>query len=152
MRSGPFARRRQAKKDDKELGHGLWRQAHDRFQRSLDRYWQIIETDHTGSGSEKLSLEERNGLIHAGNLLVEQAQRVRAVCVAARAHYGEQDMNIPAGASEIHRGLSKAANDLATTAQAAAMFRQGQTDVLTIGRRAQRVLDAVETTEKALHQ
>ena len=40
---GPFARFRQERADDRELGTGLWRRAHDRLGRALDRYWQVLE-------------------------------------------------------------------------------------------------------------
>ena len=40
---GPFARFRQERADDRELGTGLWRRAHDRLSRALDRYWQVLE-------------------------------------------------------------------------------------------------------------
>ena len=39
---GPFARFRQSRSDDRELGTGLWRRAHDRFVRAMDRYWQVL--------------------------------------------------------------------------------------------------------------
>ena len=40
---GFFAAARQGRKDDAELGKGLWRRAHDRFHRGLDRYHQVLE-------------------------------------------------------------------------------------------------------------
>src|SRR5690625_1562821 len=143
MKPGPFARRRQAKKLDAELGHLLWRQAHDRFARSLDRYWQIVESEQ-GSAVSK---EEHNGLVNAGNALVDALATVRAICAEARSRYGEHELNVPAGADETHRMMSRAANDLAVTAQAAAMYRRGQADVLSVGRRAKKVLETVTTAE-----
>ena len=43
MRRGPFARMRQARADERELGTGLWRRDHDRFVRALDRCWQVLQ-------------------------------------------------------------------------------------------------------------
>ena len=40
---GFFSAARQGRKDDAELGKGLWRRAHDRFHRGLDRYHQVLE-------------------------------------------------------------------------------------------------------------
>ena len=40
---GFFSAARQGRKDDAELGKGLWRRAHDRFTRGLDRYHQVLE-------------------------------------------------------------------------------------------------------------
>lgn len=146
MKPGPFARRRQAKKLDHQLGNLLWRQTHDRFARSLDRYWQIIEPDQRGT----ISQEELNGLVNAGNVLTEALETVREICVTARQRFGEHDLDVPAGADEIHRMISRAANDLAATAQAAAMFKRGQTDIYTVGRRAEKVLESVSAAQKVL--
>lgn len=141
--AGPFARRRQAKKDDAELGQELWRRCYDRFCRSLDRYWQIVD-DARGSVPQ----DELNGLVNAGNVLTEYIPRVRRLCVEAHRRYPEHGLDIPGDGADIHRHLSRAANDLATTAQSAAMYRLGQTGVLTVGRRAEQVLDHVAAAEK----
>ncbi|WP_022870562.1 hypothetical protein [Yaniella halotolerans] len=139
MKPGPFARRREAKKLDAELGNLLWRQAHDRFARSLDRYWQVVESERTSAVTQ----EEYNGLVNAGNALVDALATVRTICAAARQRYGEQELNVPAGADEVHRMMSRAANDLAATAQAVAMYKRGQANVLSVGRRAEKVLESV---------
>lgn len=143
MQPGPFARRREARKLDAELGSLLWRQAHDRFARSLDRYWQIVESER-GSAVSK---EEFNGLVNAGNALVDALAVVRAICAEARSRYGEHELNVPAGADEIHRMMSRAANDLAATAQAAAMYKRGQANIFSVGRRAEKVLESVAAAE-----
>ena len=142
---GPFARRRQAKRDEQELGTELWRRSHDRFARSLDRYWQVIQE----SGTESLPPEEHNGLVHAGNVLADLLPRVRALCVEARQRFPDQGLQVPGGAAEVHRILSRAANDLATTAQAAAFHRLGQGSLDSVGRRAEKVVDAVAEAEQA---
>lgn len=143
MRLRPFARRREARSLDKELGNQLWRQAHDRFARSLDRYWQIIDPQRPGN----LSQEELNGLMNAGNVLTDTLATVRKICVTAREKFGEHDLDVPNGANDVHRLLSRAANDLAATAQAAAMYKRGQTTIETVGRRAEKVLHTVQEAQ-----
>jgi hypothetical protein len=142
--AGPFARRRQGKKDERELGTELWRRSHDWFVRSLDRYWQVVQEAQAGGSVPQ---DELNGLINAGNVLTDLVPRVRHLCVEAHRLHPEKGMEIPAGASDMHRILSRAANDLATTAQAAAMFRLGQASLDSVGRRAEKVVSAVEEAE-----
>lgn len=146
MKPGPFARRRQAKKLDNQLGNLLWRQAYDRFARSLDRYWQIIEPEQ----QPIISPEEHNGLVNAGNVLTDELDSVREICRLARERFGEHDLDVPAGANDIHRMISRAANDLAATAQAAAMFKRGQADIESVGRRAEKVLESVHAAQQFL--
>ena len=146
MRPRPFARRRAAKKLDKQLGNLLWRQAHDRFARSLDRYWQIVDPQR----STAIAQEELNGLVHAGNALTDAMATVQRICIESRERYGEHDLDVPAGANDIHRLLSRAANDLAATAQAAAMFKRGQASLESVGRRAEKVLESIQSAEHLL--
>ncbi|HEY4536181.1 MAG TPA: hypothetical protein VIG71_09475 [Enteractinococcus sp.] len=146
MRPRPFARRRAAKKLDKQLGNLLWRQAHDRFARSLDRYWQIVDPQR----STAIAQEELNGLVHAGNVLTDAMATVQRICIESRERYGEHDLDVPAGANDIHRLLSRAANDLAATAQAAAMFKRGQASLESVGRRAEKVLESIQSAEHLL--
>lgn len=112
---GLFSTARAARRDAKELGDGVWRRAHDRFGRSLDRVHQVLE------GIEDDDLH--NALIMIANHLAELQDRVRAVCVAAQATSPSTGENIPHDLYAVHRYLSKAANDLATTSQVAAMAR-----------------------------
>lgn len=144
--AGPFARRRQAKKDEKELGSELWRRSHDWFMRSLDRYWHVVQE---AESEGIVPREELNGLVNAGNVLTDLAPRVRQLCVDAHQRHPETGLQIPADYSEVHRILSRAANDLATTAQAAAMFRLGQASLQSVGRRAEKVVVAVQEAEYA---
>ncbi|GAA4770559.1 hypothetical protein [Citricoccus nitrophenolicus] len=144
--AGPFARRRQAKKDEKELGSELWRRSHDWFVRSLDRYWHVVqEAESAGTVPQ----DELNGLVNAGNVLTDLVPRVRHLCVQAHRRYPETGLQIPGEYSQVHRILSRAANDLATTAQAAAMFRLGQASLHSVGRRAEKVVAAVQEAEEA---
>src|SRR5699024_12505038 len=99
MKPGPFARRREAKKLDSELGNLLWRQAHDRFARSLDRYWQVVESERTSP----VGKEEENGLVNAGNALVDARAAVRSICDEARTRCGEHERNVRPGGHEVHR-------------------------------------------------
>lgn len=141
--SGPFARRRQARRNARDLGTGLWRRCHDRFARSLDRYWQVIQEP-----GARVCPEELNGLVNAGNVLADLLPRVRSLCVAARGRFAEHELDIPAEAGEVHRTLSRAANDLATTAQAAAMFRLQQGSLDSVSRRAEKVIVGVREAEE----
>lgn len=146
MRPRPFARRRAAKKLDKQLGNLLWRQAHDRFARSLDRYWQIVDPHSVST----ITQEELNGLINAGNVLTDALNTVQQICTEARQRFGEHDLDVPAGANDIHRLLSRAANDLAATAQAAAMFKRGQASLESVGRRGEKVIESIHSAEQLL--
>lgn len=49
----------------------------------------------------------------------------------------------------MHRILSRAANDLATAAQAAAFYQLGQGSLDSVGRRAEKVVEAVAEAESA---
>ncbi|MDI3329222.1 MAG: hypothetical protein QJR09_00615 [Micrococcus sp.] len=142
--AGPFARGRQRRKDERELGTDLWRRCHDWFARSLDRYWQVVDE---AQRSGTIPQDEMNGLVNAGNVLTELLPRVRQLCVEARRVHPERGLEVPQAASDLHRVLSRAANDLATTAQAAAMFRLGQASLQSVGRRAEKVIAAVEEAE-----
>ena len=142
---GPFARFRQSRSDDRELGTGLWRRAHDRFVRAMDRYWQVLEADR---GPDLLSPEERNGVLHAGNVLAERLPGVRALCVRLHRDHAGDGEHIPAEAADVHRELSRAAHELAATAQALAMYRLGQGSSDSVGRHAERTLAHVARAEE----
>ena len=142
---GPFARFRQERADDRELGTGLWRRAHDRLSRALDRYWQVLEGQR---GTDVLSPEERNGVVHAGNVLTERLPAVRALCARLhRDHEGDGE-HIPAEAADVHRELSRAAHELAATAQALALYRLGQGSAESVGRHAERTLGHLDRAEE----
>lgn len=141
MRRGPFARARQARADERELGTGLWRRDHDRFVRALDRCWQVLQEAEARS---ELAADELNGVVHATNVLSEALPEVRALCVRMQAGWpAPEDHRIPPAAAETHRELSRAAHELAATAQAVAMFRLRQTGSDAVGRHAERTLGHV---------
>lgn len=143
---GPFARFRQSRADDRELGTGLWRRSHDRFSRALDRYWQVVQDERTPGA---LTPEEVNGLVHAGNVLTERTSTVRAVCVRLHAtHPGDGEQHIPPATAEVHRELSRGAHELAATAQAAAMAVRGHGGTDAVSRHAERALGHVARAEE----
>ncbi|MDJ0320457.1 hypothetical protein [Pseudarthrobacter sp. PS3-L1] len=143
---GFFSAARQGKKDDAELGKGLWRRAHDRFRRGLDRYHQVLE------GVEDDSLY--NELVEVANQLGAVSERVRVVCVEAQRRSPSEGLDVPGSLSGVHRALSKAGNSLATTAEAAAMLRLAVGPVpvgaASVWRRAESVVEQVADAERHL--
>ncbi|MDZ5076801.1 hypothetical protein [Nesterenkonia sp. HG001] len=139
-----FARHRRDRRLDKDLGRGLWRQARDRFARGLDRYHQVIE------GVEDDAVH--NHLVAIGDELAEQLPSVQVLCTHAHRLFPGEGMDIPGRASELHSQLSKAANHMATTAEAAAMVRLGSAEIVAVRRRADRVLSSLQDAEAALER
>jgi hypothetical protein len=143
---GFFTAARQGRKDDAELGKGLWRRAHDRFHRGLDRYHQVLE----GVEDEPLYTE----LVDIANQLSELSGRVRRVCVEAQRRSPSEGLDIPHSLSGVHRALSKAGNSLAATAEAAAMLRLAVGPVpvgaASVWRRAETVFEQVAEAERLL--
>ncbi|MBB2995335.1 hypothetical protein [Paeniglutamicibacter cryotolerans] len=146
---GFFSAAREARRDEKELGIGVWRRANDRFSRGLDRFHQVIE----GIQDDDLY----NALVMMANHLAELQDRVRAVCTSAQAQSPSDDSDIPHRYNAVHRALSKAANDLAMTAQSAAMARldgerwgYASAGLENVARRADTVGSGVAAAEAAL--
>ncbi|MGP5725569.1 hypothetical protein ACTXOR_07255 [Arthrobacter rhombi] len=146
---GWVSRMRGARRDDKDLGDGVWRRANDRFGRGLDRFHQVLE------GIEADDLH--NALVMIANHLAELQPRVRAVCMAAQAQRPSSGQDIPGSHAAVHRALSKAANDLAAAAQAAAMSRldgerwgYNSAGLENVAFRADLVVDGVRLAEQAL--
>ncbi|MCW3768109.1 hypothetical protein ACKLTP_10660 [Paenarthrobacter ureafaciens] len=141
-----FGAVRQGRKDDLELGKGLWRRAHDRFQRGLDRYHQVLE----GVDDDQLYGE----LVEIANSLAALLPRVRAVCVEAQKRSPSDGLDVPGALAGVHRALSKAGNALATTAEAAAMLRLAVGPVpvgaLSVHRRAEAVFEQVADAERLM--
>lgn len=148
----------QSRRDDAEMGQGLWRRAHDRFVRGLDRFHQILERVPAGP-----TLEE---IVPIANELADLLPRVRALAVEAHRLAPSESQDIPAsptGAySDLHRALSRAGNALALTAEALAMTRcagdclASCTRTENIARRVetvrQHILDAEAHLERARHE
>jgi hypothetical protein len=143
---GFFSAARQGKRDDDELGKGLWRRANDRFTRGLDRYHQILD----GVEDDALYAE----LVDIANELSELAGRVRLVCVEAQRRSPSDGLDIPGALAGVHRSLSTAGNSLATTAEAAAMLRLAVGPVPvgaeSVRRRAGSVTEHVRDAERRL--
>jgi len=143
---GFFSAARQGRKDDAELGKGLWRRAHDRFVRGLDRYHQVLE------GVEDETLY--NELVEIANQLSDLAVRVREVCTEAQRRSPSEGLDIPGNLAAVHRALSTAGNSLAMTAEAAAMLRLAVGPVpvgaASVRRRAENVVEHVEDAERQL--
>lgn len=134
-----FPRRRRARRLEKELGKGLWRQAHDRYVRGLDRYHQVIE------GVE--DDETYSQLVVIGDELADQLDTVHELCREAESSHPSQGLQVPGGATKLHSSLSRAANHLATTAEAAAMVRLGHGETVAVRRRADQVRAALQDAQ-----
>jgi hypothetical protein len=143
---GFFSAARQGRKDDAELGKGLWRRAHDRFTRGLDRYHQVLD----GVEDDVLYAE----LVDIANELSAVSARVRRICVEAQRRSPSEGLDIPGALAAVHRSLSMAGNSLATTAEAAAMLRLGlgpaAAGSAAVRRRAGSVLEQVNDAERRL--
>ncbi|AXJ09942.1 hypothetical protein [Arthrobacter sp. PM3] len=143
---GFFPTARQGRKDDAELGKGLWRRAHDRFNRGLDRYHQVLE----GVEDETLYAE----LVDIADQLSALGPRVREVCAEAQRRYPSSGLDIPGPLAGVHRALSMAGNSLAMTAEAAAMLRLAVGPVpagaASVQRRADAVIEHVHDAERRL--
>lgn len=141
-----FAAAGQGRKDDAELGRGLWRRAHDRFHRGLDRFHQVLE----GVEDDQLYAE----LVDIANELAALSVRVRNVCVEAQRRSPSEGLDIPGALAGVHRSLSKAGNSLATTAEAAAMLRLAVGPVpvgaASVRRRAESVFEQIADAERRL--
>lgn len=148
----------QSRRDDAELGQGLWRRTHDRFVRGLDRFHQILERVPAGP-----TLEE---IVPLANELADLLPRVRAVATEAHRLAPSDSHDIPASPtgvySDLHRALSRAGNALALTAEALAMTRcageclNGCTRTESIARRIdtvkQHIIDAETRLEQARYE
>ncbi|WP_423447626.1 hypothetical protein AABM36_04790 [Kocuria sp. KSNUG] len=116
---GFFGEYRATRRDERELGEGVWRRAHDRFKRGLDRYHQILESVRDP--------ELREAAVPVANDLADLLPRVRAVCTEAHLRAPSQTQDIPHSSSgylsDVHRQLSRAGNAMAQTAEALTMAR-----------------------------
>ncbi len=101
------------------LGDGVWRRAHDRSRRAVDRFHQVIEPVPDGP--------VRDGLEQVGTDLAAMLDRVRALCVQAQVDAPSAALEIPRGPDghhpELHRAVSRWAGAAAQASEAAAMAR-----------------------------
>ncbi|MBB5512383.1 hypothetical protein HD598_001070 [Neomicrococcus aestuarii] len=161
MARGIFGTWRANRREAKELGNGVWRRAHDRYVRALDRFHQILEQE----AFTEENAEFHNAMVSLANECVDVLPSVRAICVRAQELWPSEENNIPGPGVEIHRELSHTANDLAQAAQALAMaFLQKSSGVVvldpqesaesgpaaSVRRRVAAVTDGVERAEAKL--
>lgn len=133
MLKGLFSAARQTKRDDVELGRGVWRRAHDRFRRGLDRFHQMLEgLEEAGAApgqSNDLAAGNYQALVIVANGLAELLPVVRTIAAKAQAEGPSEAMEIPLGTggylNDVHRELSRAGNALAAAAEAVALVRLG---------------------------
>lgn len=142
-----FSRLRAQRAANRELGEGVWRRAHDRFTRSLDRIFQVLEGIN--------DVEIYNRLVAPANEMAELLPVVRQLCTDAQRITPSDDESIPQSTAGVHRSLTKSANDLATTAQVIAMMRMqaeagSPINILSVEHRAQIVKDDVNQAAQLL--
>lgn len=101
--------------DDLELGTGVWRRAHDRFRRAVDRYHQVIEPVPAGPSRDRLEI--------AGGRLAACLDEVHQRCVAAQQRWPSDRLEIPGAGTGEHARVSRGATVAAQAAEAATMVR-----------------------------
>lgn len=110
---------RTARRDDRQLGRGVWRRAHDRFRRGLDRYHQVLES--------VSDAQLRPAAVEVANELAALLPTVREICMTAHQRGPSQTQDIPASENgylaDVHRQLSRAGNAMAQAAEALTMAR-----------------------------
>jgi len=152
MFKGLFGASRQARRDDAELGKGVWRRAHDRYRRGLDRFHQMLE----GVEGDQAEGQGENyaALVPIANALAGLLAQVRNIAVQAQAAAPSEGMEIPTGTggylNDVHRELSRAGNALAAAAEAVALVRLGVGDVAGVERKAEIVEDHVNRAAELL--
>lgn len=162
MLKGIFSVNRQAKRDDAELGKGVWRRAHDRFRRGLDRFHQMLEglaeaAPEQGAAPEAAGQTAQNydAMVELANSLADLLPEVRSIATQAQALGPSEGMEIPAGnggyLNDVHRELSRAGNALAATAEALALLRLGMGQVVGVERKAEIVRQHVNKAGELLH-
>jgi hypothetical protein len=101
------------------LGDGVWRRAHDRFVRAVDRVHLAVDGVPAGAVHDDLA--------DVAARLATLVERVHLVCAAAQAAAASGASEVPGGHDgrylDAHRALSRAATLTAQAAQAATMAR-----------------------------
>lgn len=108
------------------LGEGVWRRAHDRFRRAVDRYHQVLERVPAGG--------DRDALERSGAELAAVLAAVHAVCLRAQELAPSTGEDLPGGHGgvllDVHRALARSATLAAQAAEAATLagvaLRDGQ--------------------------
>lgn len=136
----------QKRRDDRELGRGLWRQGHDRFVRGLDRFHQVLE--------QLAARKDPAPYLVYANRLADLLPRVRQLAISAQQLAPSQGLDVPfspdGSYAQLNRLLTTAGKDLAACAQVLALIRYapaGQEENL-----RQRLSQQVESLETRLGQ
>ena len=157
MFKGLFSASRQAKRDDAELGKGVWRRVHDRFRRGLDRFHQMLEglAEAQAPGSA-MAAENYDAMVHLADHLADLLPVVRGLAVEAQVAGPSEGMEIPTGTggylNDVHRELSRAGNALAATAEALALLRLGVGTTQAVELKAELVNQRVARAAELLHK
>ena len=137
----------QSRRDDAELGKGIWRRSHDRFIRGIDRFHQVLERlAATDSSDSMIEL-----IVPDANALADLIPRVRAVAMEAH-------RLAPSTYSDLNRALSKAGNAVALCAEALAMARcfgncaTGCDRQVSVHRRVETVIQHIEDAERLIQR
>lgn len=151
MLKGIFSNR-QARRDDAELGKGVWRRAHDRFRRGLDRFHQMLEGIAAEAQAHPALERSYEAIVPIANDLADLLPRVRELTVRAQALAPSEGTDIPASPggylNDVHRELSRAGNALAAAAEAVAMVRLGVGELAAVERRSEIVIEHVSRAEE----
>lgn len=98
------------------LGEGVWRRAHDRFRRAVDRFHQVIEPVPDGVA--------RGELERTGAKLAAALDAVHRVCVQAQLGAPSSGDDVPGGGwTAVHRCLTRAGTTAAQAAEGAVLAR-----------------------------
>lgn len=170
MLKGLFSAGRQAKRDDNELGKGVWRRAHDRFRRGLDRFHQMLEglaetesragagsTTGTGTvaGRATAPAYHYDAMVTLADQLADLLPVVRRLAMEAQVLGPSEGMEIPTGTggylNDVHRELSRAGNALAATAESLALLRLGVGSAAAVELKADLVRQHVTRAGELLH-
>lgn len=147
----------QSRRDDAELGKGIWRRSHDRFIRGIDRFHQVLERlAATDSSASMIEL-----IVPDANELADLIPRVRAVAMEAH-RLAPSDGDIPASPfgtySDLNRALSKAGNAVALCSEALAMARcfgncaSACDRQVSVHRRVETVIQHIEDAERLIQR
>lgn len=160
MLKGFFGAAKQGKRDDAELGKGVWRRAHDRFRRGLDRFHQMLEglaeTVPSGAQTREQAAENYQAMVVLADELADLLPVVRGIAAEAQKIAPSDGMEIPLGTggylNDVHRELSRAGNSLAAAAEALALVRLGVGEVSGVVLKAGIVGQHVALADELLHK
>ena len=159
MLKGLFSAGRQAKRDDIELGKGVWRRAHDRFRRGLDRFHQMLEglaeTESGAGATPTPPAHHYDAMVTLADQLADLLPVVRGLAMEAQLLGPSDGMEIPTGTggylNDVHRELSRAGNALAATAESLALLRLGVGTPEAVELKAELVRQYVTRAGELLH-